>query len=982
MHKIKSMKQLKLFLLLSIIIFPASGQKSYTWKQASSGGYTYKYVTNDPMKARFYLLKNGMTVMLSANHKDPRIAVRFAVRAGSNNDPENHTGLAHYLEHLLFKGTQQYGSLDWQMEKNMLHKIDELYEVYNHVTDSTRRKLIYHEIDSISGVASKYSIANEYMNLMGGIGSQGTNAHTSVEETVYKEDIPSGSVDKFLAVQSERFRDPVFRLFHTELEAVYEEKNRGLDNDGVKMQEAMMRYLFPTHHYGQQTTIGTVEHLKNPSIVAIRDFYNRYYVPNNMAVVMSGDFDPDAMISKIDKAFAYMRPKPVQAYHTAAEKLLGAPVVKDIYGPSAENMRICFRTPAAGTRYALVLDLISSILANGKAGLLDLDLNKQQKLQSADAGLWQFKDYGVFLFLGTPKQEQSLEEVRDLLFEEMEKLKKGDFDESLVRAIALNSKLAELQGLDKNENRVGSLVNEFIKSKAINWNRNVAYLDEQAKVTKKEIVDVANRYIGNGYVLLNKRKGEDKDIVKVEKPQITPVQTNAGKKSAFVKKIENMPLNNTRPEWLDYDKAITRSKAGIADILYVQNKDNDLFRLNFRFEMGVWNNKLLPLAAQYLQFLGTGKYSSEEINKAFYAIAGSFNINAGNEITTITVSGLGENFDQSLSLFEELISGCKPDETALNSLKDRLMKERANAKLDKRTIMRGLISYARYGEKNPFNSGLSDEEIANLKAEDLVNILHTLFQYTHTIIYYGPKAINELASTISRQHQLPAAFTAYPEKTTFVFSDQPANQVLFTDYDMVQSEIYWVRNEGLYDTSKETVVDVFNNYFGGGMGSVVFQTIRESKALAYSTFAQYVTPQKKEDPFYTIAYVGCQADKMNEAITGMNELMNTLPLSQNNFELARSGIKKDISTERITEDGIIFSWLAGKQKGMDYDYRRTEYETLDKITLDDIKQFHAGQLSGKNYAYCILASEKKVSMDDLKKIGEVKILSLEEIFGY
>jgi predicted Zn-dependent peptidase len=326
-------------------------------------------------------LSNGLTVLLSANHKEPRVAVRIAVRAGSNTDPKDHTGLAHYLEHLLFKGTDQYGSLDWAKEKPYLDKIDALYEQYNSTKDPAQRKLIYHRIDSVSGVASHYAIANEYDKLMTNIGAQGSNAHTSVEETVYEEDVPANAMDKFLAVQAERFRDPIFRLFHTELEAVYEEKNRGLDNDGSKVNEAMNAALFPTHNYGQQTTIGTIEHLKNPSLRAIRAYYHEFYVPNNMAVIMAGDFDPDILIKKIDQSFAYMQPKPVQLYNPAPEQDLTAPVVKEIFGPSAENVRIAYRTPADNTRDAVVLDLISSIVSNGKAGLFDLNLNKAQKLQ-------------------------------------------------------------------------------------------------------------------------------------------------------------------------------------------------------------------------------------------------------------------------------------------------------------------------------------------------------------------------------------------------------------------------------------------------------------------------------------------------------------------------------------------------------------------------------------------------------------------------
>lgn len=975
-------KVFALLLLLSVAC-GSFAQNKYQWKQASAGGYTYKYVTNDPIQTRFYTLKNGLSVILTVNHKEPRIVYRMAVRTGSNNDPKDHTGLAHYLEHLLFKGTDKFGTLDWAKEKPYLDKIDALYEQYGATKDSAARKALYKTIDSISGIAAHFAIANEYDKMMSNIGSQNTNAHTWVEETVYEEDIPANAIDKFLNIQAERFRSPIFRLFHTELEAVYEEKNRSLDNDGSKVQEAMMAGLFPTHNYGQQTTIGTVEHLKNPSLIAIRNYYNKYYVPNNMGLILSGDFDPDVLIKKIDEAFAYMKAKPVQEYKCAPEKPITAPVVKEVFGPSAENMRICFRTPAASSHDAMVLDLASSILSNGKAGLLDLNLNKQQKAQGTQAGLQQYKDYGIFLMVGAPKQGQKLEEVKDLLMEQLQLLKNGKFEESMIKAIVTNEKLGMLQRLDNSTNSAQQLMDAFIKNRGMEWDKEVSYLDDMAKVTKAELLVTVNKYLGdNSYELIYKRKGEDKSIAKVEKPKITPIETNAGKSSDYLKKMEAIPVADIQPLWLDYDKDITLSKSGNADVLYVQNKTNELFSLYYQFDMGTWNNKLLPLAAQYLQFLSTDKYSAEQISKSFYNIACNFSINATNENTTVTIVGLQENFDKAIGLFEEVLANCKPDETALAALKTRLMKARANAKTDKQNIMQGLISYARYGAKNPFNAALSDADINSLKADDLVKVLHDLMKYKHRIMYYGPLTNGAFTTAVAKLHTLPATFTDYPEKVNFAPAVQSSTQCLFANYEMVQSEITWVRNDVGYDASKEAVVNVFNNYFGGGMGSVVFQTIRESKALAYSTYAYYSTPTKKEYPFYMVAYVGCQADKMNEAIKGMNELLNELPASDQRFELARTGFKKDLETERITKEGIIASYLKAQQKGWKGDYRKDEYASLANLKLQDVQQMHKEQISGKPYTYCVVASDKKIKLDDLKSIGEVKQLSLEEVFGY
>ncbi|HAO47201.1 MAG TPA: insulinase family protein [Ferruginibacter sp.] len=977
------MRSLKKLLFVGLVLasgFSVAQTGSYEWKTATSGGYTYKYVSNDPVKARFYTLKNGLTVILSPTNKDPRIQCYVATKAGSKTDPSTNTGLAHYLEHMLFKGTDKFGSLNWAKEKPELDKIDALYEQYNKTTDAEKRKAIYHQIDSVSGVASKYAIANEYDKMMSSMGAQGTNAFTSFEQTVYTDDVPSNAIDKYLKVQGERFRNPILRIFHTELEAVYEEKNRTLDNDGRKVLERLFAELFKKHNYGLQTTIGTIDHLKNPSLVEIRKYFNTYYVPNNMGVILSGDFNPDEMIKKVDATFSYMQNKPVPKYTFDPEQPITSPVLAEVVGPDAENVTIGFRLPGNKSKDVLLADLVGQILTNGKAGLIDLNLVKKQKLLSASASTFTLIDYGILYMQGRPTQGQSLEDVKTLMLGEIDNLKKGNFDDNLITSIVNNLKKNKILATESYGSRAGDLMDAFTNE--LDWKEEVAYTEQLSKLTKKDIVDFANKYFGDNYVCILKRKGEDKNVVKVDKPPITPVETNRDAQSDFVRQVNNMPATAVKPVWIDYTKDLQKSMVGPAEVLYVQNKDNSIFRLRYRFSMGTWNNKKLSIAAQYLQFLGTDKMSAEEITKAFYKIACSFTVSAGTEYTTVTIEGLQDNFSTAVKLFEDLLKNCKGDDNALKSLKARLTKSRTDAKANKGAIMNGLVSYARFGNKNPFNYVLSNDELNSITADELVAILHDLNNYSHKILYYGPQPLAQLTAGLKTTHVLPASFKAAGDKMKFTPVTQSANQILFADYNMVQSEIRWIRNSAAYSADREPVVDVFNNYFGGGMGALVFQTIRESKALAYSTFAFYAKPDKKEDPFYTMAYVGCQADKFSESIVAMNELLNDLPNVEENIKFARAGIKKDIETERITQDGILFNYLSAQQKGLNEDIRKKTYAAVDKIGYNELKQFHSEYLANKPYTYCIVASEKKLSEEQMKKYGEVKKLSLDEIFGY
>ena len=963
--------------LVSVVAF---AQNQFQWKEASSGGYTYKYVTNDPAKARFYTLKNGLTVILSPTNKDPRIQAYVAIKAGSKTDPATNTGLAHYLEHMLFKGTDKYGSLDWSKEKVELEKIDALYEQYNSTKDEVQRKAIYKKIDSVSGVAAKYAIANEYDKMMSAMGAQGTNAFTSFEQTVYTDDVPSASLDKYLAVQAERFRNPVLRIFHTELEAVYEEKNRTLDNDGRKVSETLFSNLFQKHNYGLQTTIGTVEHLKNPSLIEIRKYFNKYYVPNNMGIILSGDFNPDEVIAKVDKAFSYMQPKPFDKYTFQPEDAITAPIVKEIVGPDAENLTIGYRLPGNKDKDALLADLVGQILTNGRAGLLDLNLVKKQKLLRASAFTYSLIDYGILYLSAAPTSGQSLEDVKALVLNEIENLKKGNFDDQLITSIINNIKKNKIYETEKYGDRASVLMDAFTSE--LDWRDQVAYVNDLSKIKIEDIVAFANKYFGDNYVAVLKRKGESPATVKIEKPSITPVETNPDKQSLFVKTINEMPATAAKPVFLDYKKDIQKSKLGKAEVLYVPNKDNDIFRLSYRYKIGSLNDKKQGLASQYIQFLGTDKMTAEEISKAFYKIACSFNVSTGEEYTTVNIEGLQENFENAVKLYEEVVNNVKADDKALAALKARLNKARKDAKANKGAILQGLTSYALYGSENKFNNVLTNEELNAVTAQELVDRIKNLNNYEQTVIYYGPTPVYNVVSQLKTLHQVPANFAVAAPAKTFKQEVPAKNQVLFADYDMVQAETRWIRNTETYNPEKTTMVNVFNNYFGGGMGSLVFQTIRESKALAYSTYGYYVQPQKKDQDYYLLGYVGSQADKFNDATVAMNELLTKMPELPKNLELAKNQVKKDIQTERITQDGIIYNYLNAKNLGLTDDIRKKMYETVDKITMADVKKFHQNYFSGKPYTYAIVASEKRVSMDDMKKLGEVKKLSLEEIFGY
>ncbi len=946
------------------------------------GQYKYVVAKNDPMKTRIYTLPNGLTVYLSVNKSEPRVYTSIATRAGSKSDPADATGLAHYLEHMLFKGTDKFGTLDFSKEAPELDKIEQLYEVYRKTTDTNERKSLYRQIDSVSGYAAKFAIANEYDKMMTSIGAKGTNAYTSFEQTVYVNDIPSNQLEKWLSIEAERFRKPILRIFHTELEAVYEEKNIGMDTDQRLVWETVADALFQNHNYGKQTTIGTVDHLKNPSIKAIKEYYDKYYVPNNMAICLAGDFDPDEVIKWIDTKFSFMQPRPVVSYTFQPEREQTAPIVREIIGPDAESVTIGFRLPGAPTPESKYIQMISGMLFNRVAGLIDLNLNQQQKVLTALSNTWDLKDYSMHMLVGRAKKGQPLEDVSKLLLEQLDLIKQGKFDDGLIKAVANNEKSEAIRGREQNFGRVSAMVEAFVTDQ--NWEKYSALVDEMSKITKKEVVDFANKYYRQNYVVVYKRTGARPSVAKVVKPPITPVETNRDSQSPFLKTITSTSVSPMKPRFLDYTKDIQESKlkSGI-QVLSLKNDENELFRLYYLLDMGRQHDKKMALAVQYLQYLGTDKLSAEDVKKRFFALGCKFTVFSAQDQMYVLLEGLQKNFNEGALLLEDLLKNAKPDTSAFSSLVGRELKARTDAKKNKGVILRAaMMNYGLYGKMNPYRDVLSEQELRATKAEELVGKIKGLTSYQHRVLYYGPASTKELVASLDKLHKTPKDAKLVPTNSPYSYQDTKENTVIFVDYDMVQAEIMMLSKSAAYSPQLSPQVSLFNEYFGGGMSSLVFQTIRESKALAYSVSSLFVPPQKHQDPFVMRSYVGTQADKFNEAIAGMSDLLNNMPRADKNFEQAKIGLKNSIETERITRENILFSYEQAKKLGVKEDIRKVVYDKAPTMSYDDMAGFYSQFIKDKPYTMLVLGSKKRLKPEDLAKYGKVQELTLEEVFGY
>ncbi len=976
----KNFKSIALNFFITFLMISLGASIGFSGEKKNT--YPYKIVSNDPLKARVYTLDNGLTVYLTVYKDAPRIQTYIAVRAGSKSDPADATGLAHYLEHLLFKGTDRFGTKDFEKEQLNIDKIIDLYERYHQTTDPLKRKEIYRQIDSISNTASQYAIPNEYDKMVTSIGAKGTNAYTWVEQTVYVNDIPFNQLEKWLTIEAERFRNPVMRLFHTELEVVYEEKNRSLDNDWSKVYEAKLAGLFQKHPYGTQTTIGSIEHLKNPSIKKVIEYYNTYYAPNNMAMCLSGDFDPDEVIRLIDNEFGKLSAKEVPMFTPPEEEPIEEPVVKEVYGPDAESVTLAFRFGGISSPDADLLAMTDMILMNGGAGLIDLNLNQGQKVINAYTYPTIFKDYALHTFSAQPREGQALEEVAALLLSQIELLQQGNFPDWLTSAIINDLTLRQIHNYESNSGRAHAFVNAFIWD--IPWEDSVKRLDRLAKITKKDIVDFVNTHYSDNYVVVYKRTGEDKSVAKVQKPDITPVKLNREDQSDFAKHIMERKVPEISPVFLNYDKDIGQFhlKHDIP-VYYKENTENDLFNLYYILDMGTDQHKKIGVALDYLEYLGTSKYSPAELKQEFYKIGCSFSVSYSAEQVYISLSGLAQNFEKGLALFEELLSDAQPDKEALDDHIQDILKIRADNKLSKwRILWQAMRNYGEYGPQSSFTHILSEDELHALSPPELIDVIKDLSGYEHRILYYGPAMKDALTASLEKYHNVPDILKPIPEPRTFEQLATTENIVYVVNYDMQQAEIILLSKSESFNKHNAAMRRLFNEYYGGSMSSVVFQTMRESKALAYSVWAGYSTPSKKEKAHYVFSYIGTQADKLPEAMTGITELLNNMPESEVLLASSKDAVMKRIQTERITKSRILFEYERARKLGIQHDMRKDIFDNVPHLHMQDVKSFHEKYFKNNHYTILVLGNTDKIDLHALSEFGAVKLLTLEDIFGY
>ena len=983
---LKEWAQLFLVLLMATVLAACGDAIELTTTENSqpepevSLGYARinKSNENDPLDTHIYELDNGLQVYLTENHEEPRFYAEIAVRAGSKHDPADGTGLAHYLEHLLFKGNENLGTLDYEAEKPYLDAIVELYEQHFVETDESRRAEIYSEINRVAQQAAEFAVPNEIDKLYNSMGGSGLNAHTWYEETVYKVGLPSNRIHQWAEIESDRFINPVFRLFHTELETVYEEKNRTLDNGGRIIGTAIDDLLYKIHPYGQQPTIGTVDHLKNPSLVYIQDYFDTYYVPNNMGIFISGDIDIEETIALINDKFSHWEEKEIPEVGPWEEPPLQGAERRTVQYPGEEQVSIAFRTVENGHADKEALILVDMILDNRTAGLINLNLNQQQLVSNAGSSPLFLNDYGSQNLYGIPKQDQTLEEVEKLLLDQIDNIKKGNFEEWIISAIINDFKKNEKASLEFNTARVSMMRSAFIEGSE--WDYHIAEIDRMEQLTKDDVVEVANKYFGDDYVSVYRI--DDQHVVPaVEKPQIDPVSIDPTRQSEFAANILAMEYDEIEPSFVeaDTDYRVIEFADGV-ELYYAPNPLNDLFTFSINVEVGTEENEKLGLSASLIDVAGTQNMTNEELQKEWYRMGSEFRFGSGENSSTFSVSGLDEQFEDSLALMMELVKTPATEEQTLEQLKGILIKSREDRKSSPPAIAQALYLYNRYGEESPLLEALTTREIVDTELEELMSLPAELLNYKHTIAYTGSMPLEELVEVLRRHHTVEGEQQDTPEYRFRTARQVNNTEVMVVDQQTAQAQVRIEFADGVYNSDDAVMSSIYTNYFGSGMSSVVFQELREARALAYSAQARYAQGGRENAENLMLGAIGTQTDKTVDALEAFIDLIDNMPSSSERFEEAVNSQLNRYRTSKLNFREVIGAVRSWERLGFETDPRIQRYQELQTASLEDLVEFQQEHVQGRPKLISIVGDLSIIDTEELEKFGMVEEIQVEQLF--
>jgi predicted Zn-dependent peptidase len=958
-------------------------------------------------------LSNGLTVWLNEDHSQPKVYGALVVKAGAKDCPN--TGIAHYLEHVLFKGTQKIGTVDYASERVWLDSISAKYNELSQATDAARRLALQQDISRLSQRAADYAIPNEFDRLISRYGGSGLNASTSYDVTEYHNTFSPQFLEQWCWLNSERMINPVFRLFQGELETVYEEKNRAADNLLTGTIEHVMAAAFKGHPY-QYPIIGSTENLKNPRLQDMEDFFRRYYVASNMGLMLCGDYSADGIEPLLERTFGRL-PKgtpllspegedkpPLGEVRRGSSQTLppftGETIDFKIKLPLVKAVGLLFRGPVSQEKDYSTLQLAMSLLTNdNETGMLD-SLHTAHEVMLAIGQNFAFNEAGAVGLLVVPKLPfGSKKKAERLCWQQIERLKRGDFSEEKLEQLKLEMRRNVETELETISSRASIMSDVFSQGRT--WDDYLRQQDDVKRITKADVVKVANRYLLTDQYLRGVKRYGSYPKDKVTQPGYKPVvPKHAKEQSAYAKDLAKLPIADRDPRLIDlaHDTEMTPLASGVT-LYKKENPANDLFSLSLKWFKGERDDPKLDLLGSYLSELGTDSLTKHQLGEAWQRLGTTFEVKSSDNFFMVTLTGFEQNLDPSVRLLSHVLTSLKPDKKAMKELAKEYKVSQRQQDRTNTTVMQMVVSKIAKGDKSDYLRQPTVAEVKKTTGEKLLKLFDDVRRYQCDVLYCGRQPSADVAAllTMSTPSRPPRGEALLPPRGISggllpppdhdVRLQQPTEPVVYV-YNMPDSRQMLI---GTYGTVKPSLTHreaaqlrLWSQYMGGGMSSLMFQEIREFRAMAYSTGGQDIQPNRVRHPDHPsgyIAYLGTQADKAMQALHVLDSLMTDMPVNEQNVEVAKQEIINNINNTYPAFRQLPNFVSNYRALGYTEDPRTQTARQVPSLTAKDMADFYHKNIRQQPRAYFVIGNKKLLDMLSLAKYGRVVELKKKDIMN-
>ncbi|MDR0812002.1 MAG: insulinase family protein [Paludibacter sp.] len=942
-----------------------------------------------------YKLNNGLTVYLWEDHDQPNVYGSVAVRAGSIDEPLEYTGLAHYLEHVLFKGTDKIGSFDWEKERPLYEQIIALYDDFASTADAKKRAEIEKRINEISIEAAQYGSTSEFSNLVQSIGGSNLNAGTSYDQTEYHNTFPSSQIEKWLDLYSERFINPVFRSFQAELENVFEEYNMYEDYSNTHIRKFLFSNIYKGHPYGRDI-IGSPEHLKNPRLSKLIEFYNTWYVPNNMALILVGDFKTDEVMPLIEKKFSRLKEKPLPQRPTYPDaNFAGNPKYKAKIG----DMPILFWTykgVKAGDEDEFLLGFCTSLLSNSMStGLLD-KITMDGDVQGAGASLDTRRDQGRILIQAVPyfdsntRTYESDKTTEKTVMKEVEKIKNGEIDDYLIQSVKNEYLRDNRLILESLSGKISMLQHLFVYQLPDDYF--YKQIAQVRTVTKDKLQTIAQKYLSGDHITVSIEEGEAAKN-KLKKPNIKPVESVSGKQSEYFTYFKNLPAGEVKLTYNNFaDVTVDTLYKGVR-LHYSTNPRNNYFTLTLKYGVGTEKMPKLEYAVSLMNSAGIQPSTDAQIVRyMFGALDANISFSVSDSYFYISVLGKEDKLQEICNLLTKVVVLPKLDDKQLNNvigyeISNRLFREKKSASV----LSDASVQYALYKEKSDYIDRLSltnlidlNTGLFKLSVSELTGEINRATNYEMDIFYVGKDTFNTVRDILL--NNLPMKDEKFITKSESPVVKERVKYDRSTIYFLnnsksQQAQIYFYFEGDNYTLADEIAYDAFAEYFSGGFSGLVMQEVREKRSMAYTAIGSFRQPPIPNKNAFFLGYVGTQPDKAADAIDVYMDLLKDMPEYPDRIDGVKTAIKEGYLAAKPSfraKPQVFDIW---KRAGYTADPAKVNEQKINDLKFEDIVNFYNQKVKGKPITIVIVGDGKLINQKQIEaKHGKITKLSTAKIF--